>query len=346
MQAFKPRRRIDARQRGESLHFYMLKWKTGISAGIRLHLKSVSHLSGEPRNKSHVDRTGWVNLYDAVVFFYRYRLPLRHFIHGQRVIDRQRRFHRSLQLKEPMSSAISFSITADAAWAPGVECSSAWSAWANGEITIAGDSEPPINAMAPMLRRRAGALAKMALETAYLCLGDRRDIPIVFCSRHGGAHRSVAMLSELATSQPLSLTSFGLSVHNAVGGLFSIARDERVNHVAVAAGNSSVEHSVIEACGLLIDGAAQVLLVVYACPLPPLFTTFQECHQQPFAWAWLIEPAAEQKLTLTWETAQNTIVGDPALMPGGLEILRFYLRRDRRLERWCNGRKWIWKRDV
>jgi len=60
----------------------------------------------------------------------------------------------------------------------------------------------------------------------------------------------------------------------------------------------------------------------------------------------LIEPAAEQKLTLTWETAQNTIVGDPALMPGGLEILRFYLRRDRRLERWCNGRKWIWKRDV
>ena len=245
-----------------------------------------------------------------------------------------------------MSFAVSFSITADAAWAPGVESPPAWSAWANGEIAITGDSEPPVKAMAPMLRRRAGALAKMALEVAYRCLGDRRGVPIVFCSRHGEADRSVALLSELAKGQPLSPTSFGLSVHNAVGGLFSIARGERVNQVAVAAGNSSVEHSAIEACGLLVDGAPQVLLVVYDCPLPSLYASFQDCREQPFAWAWLIEPAVEREITLTWAPAESAIVSGPVSLPGGLEILRFYLRADRRLERLCNGRRWIWTRDV
>jgi hypothetical protein len=245
-----------------------------------------------------------------------------------------------------MSVAVNFSITADAAWAPGVESPPAWSAWADGEIAITGDSEPPVKALAPLLRRRAGTLAKMALEVAYRCLGDRRDVPIVFCSRHGEADRSVAMLSELAKSQPLSPTSFGLSVHNAVGGLFSIARGERVNQVAVAAGNSSVEHSAIEASGLLVDGAPQVLLVVYDCPLPSLYAAFQDCQEQPFAWAWLIELAAKRKMTLAWEPAESAITSGPASMPGGLEVLRFYLRAERRLERLCDGRKWIWTRDV
>jgi hypothetical protein len=186
----------------------------------------------------------------------------------------------------------------------------------------------------------------MALEVAYRCLGDRRGVPIVFCSRHGEADRSVALLSELAKGQPLSPTSFGLSVHNAVGGLFSIARGERVNQVAVAAGNSSVEHSAIEACGLLVDGAPQVLLVVYDCPLPSLYASFQDCREQPFAWAWLIEPAVEREITLTWAPAESAIVSGPVSLPGGLEILRFYLRADRRLERLCNGRRWIWTRDV
>jgi hypothetical protein len=241
---------------------------------------------------------------------------------------------------------VQFSIASAAAWAPGVETPEAWDAWAKGELEIASTGEPALKAMAPMLRRRAGRLAKMALEAAYRCVADRKDVPMVLCSRHGEVERSVDMLTDLANRQPLSPTSFGLAVHNAVGGLFSIARDDRANHIALAAGPSSIEHGVIEACSLLADGEAAVLLVAYDCPLPPVYSSFQDCAERPFAWSWLIEPATERKIALAWSTAQASSIGPAPPLPGGLQILRFYLSQERRLERLCDGHKWIWSRDV
>lgn len=245
-----------------------------------------------------------------------------------------------------MSSSIAFSVAADAAWAPGLEDSAAWLAWARGAAEIAAAGDPPLKAMPPMQRRRASAMAKMALEVAYRCLGERRDVPMVFCSRHGETGRAVEMLSELAKHQPLSPTSFGLSVHNAVGGLFSIFRADRANHIAMAAGPSTIEHGVIEACGLLADGEPAVLLVVYDCPLPPLYQPFQDCDERPFAWAWLMEPAGAHKITLAWLPTQTSSVMDAGLRPGALEVLRFFLRGEPHWERVCDGRRWIWARDV
>jgi hypothetical protein len=83
-------------------------------------------------------------------------------------------------------------------------------AWANGDRSFDGKREPALEAMAPMLRRRAGFLSKMALEVAYHCLGKRIDVPTVFCSRHGEAARSVDLLLDLANAVPLSPTSFRL----------------------------------------------------------------------------------------------------------------------------------------
>lgn len=245
-----------------------------------------------------------------------------------------------------MNCSIAFSVAAEAAWAPGLEGPEAWSAWARGDREIGGAGDPPLKAMAPMQRRRAGALAKMALEVAYGCLGERRDVPMVFCSRHGEAERSVTMLSELANHQPLSPTSFGLAVHNGVGGLFSIARADRANHIALAAGPSSVEHGVIEACSLLADGERAVLLVVYDLPLPPLYRSFQDCQEQPFAWAWLMESAGSNKLTLAWSPGKPIAAAGASVLPGGLEVLRFYLLGAPRLERCRDGRLWIWSRDA
>ncbi len=243
-------------------------------------------------------------------------------------------------------SGIKFSIIASAAWAPGVETPEDWLDWSLGRREITGETEPAVRAMAPMLRRRAGFLDRMALEVAYRCLGDRRDVPIVFCSRHGEADRSVSMLSELAKGQPLSPTAFGMSVHNAVGGLFSIARADRAHHVALAAGQSSVEHGVIEAGTLLADGEPAVLLVVYDCPLPPVYRAFEDCHEQPFAWAWLMEPNGARRMTLAWSPIESSAPSDTAALPGGLEIWRFYLRREHSLERRCDGRRWVWSSDV
>jgi hypothetical protein len=240
---------------------------------------------------------------------------------------------------------VRFSIAAHAAWAPGVETREAWLAWAHSPSVIAGHNEPAVDAMPAMLRRRAGSLGKMALEVAYACLGQRTDVPSVFCSRHGEVSRSVNLLSDLAQGLPLSPTTFGLSVHNATGGLFSIARGDRANTIAVAAGQSSVEHAVIEACGVLADGAPSVLLVVYDCPLPSIFSSFEDDQGQAYAWAWLMQPAADDAMSLTWSSAAAIpCTSDDKPTPAGLDVLRFQLGGARELQRVSNGRLWHWVR--
>lgn len=241
---------------------------------------------------------------------------------------------------------VSFSIASHAAWAPGVETKDAWLAWAKGDVVITGGAEPPVQAMAPMLRRRAGFLAKMALEVAYQCLGESTGVPTIFSSRHGEALRSADLLSDLARGLPLSPTSFGLSVHNATGGLFSIARRDHASNTALAAGKSGVEHAVIEACGLLAEGEPRVLLVVYDCPLPALYSGFQDCHEQPYAWAWLIEPPADEIVSLAWSDAADDTAPGVERLPAGLEVLRFHLRKESVLERTCDRHRWRWARHV
>lgn len=243
------------------------------------------------------------------------------------------------------SSGVSFSVASDAAWAPGVDTKEAWLDWANAKRAIQPGTEPALEAMQPMLRRRAGFLGKMALEVAYQCLGRTTGVATVFSSRHGEAARSVDLLLDLAKDSPLSPTSFGLSVHNAIGGLFSIARSDHANHAALAAGDTSVEHSVIEACGLLADGEPRVLLVVYDCPLPALYSAFEDCREEPYAWAWLMQAPGDDVVSLTWSASKEE--DHPASVersPGGLDVLRFHLRKDRALARISGGRRWLWTR--
>ncbi|MFC5474841.1 beta-ketoacyl synthase chain length factor [Paraherbaspirillum soli] len=241
---------------------------------------------------------------------------------------------------------VRFSIASHAAWAPGLETEAAWQAWAHSPFAIVGSAEPKVAAMPAMLRRRAGFIGKMALEVAYRCLDGRSGVPTVFCSRHGECARSVELLSDLVQESPLSPTSFSLSVHNAAAGLLSIARRDQVSHAALSASHSGVEHAVIEACGLLADGAPEVLLVVYDGLLPEVFQEYQDCDDQPFAWAWLMVPAGNPPqagaISLTWERCD----GDPAAVPrqpAGLEVLAFQLRNDPELVRVVEHRRWHWQ---
>lgn len=241
---------------------------------------------------------------------------------------------------------IKFSVVSHAAWAPGVETKEAWQAWAHNDAIISGDSEPAVKSMSALLRRRASIPGKMALEVAYRCLAERHNIPIIFASRHGECARSAELLTDLAHDIPLSPTAFSLSVHNASGGLFSIARHDHANNLALAAGANTVEHAVIEACGLLADGESTVLLIAYDSAPPEIFSAFQDCNEQPYAWAWLIEPPSTDVISLTWSAAIEHSTNDTNQESAGLEILRFFIRKDSNLERINNGKCWRWTRHV
>ena len=271
------------------------------------------------------------------------------------------------------NDGVTFSIARHAYWAPGLTTLAAWTQWAQAPVAapiILGE-EPGVKAMPPMLRRRAGFFGKMALEVAYECLDGRTDVPVVFCSRHGEVARAVELLSDLARGEPLSPTAFSMSVHNAHVGLLTIARKDRANHIALAAGGATIEHAVIEACGLLADGAASVLLVACDAPLPELFMPFRDGVEQAHAWAWLLtapvvepaagdpaagdpaagEPAADASVacapaacasvTLRWVASDDAATVD---LPGGLAVARFLLGGAAAMER-CDGRlRWHWTR--
>ncbi len=262
------------------------------------------------------------------------------------------------------TNEVNFSIAAHAAWAPGIDTPEAWSTWAKEPFEIGFGGEPAVASMPAMLRRRAGFLGKMALETAYQCMGERRDVPAIFCSRHGDVARAVDLLQDLVSGVPLSPTNFGLAVHNASAGLFSIARGDRANHPALAAGASSIEHGVIEACSLLADGATEVLLVAYDTCLPEVFARYEDCAEQPHAWAWLIVPSRGESICLSWQKDRDqdhlnnhdrhhdnsrqvfdaADAKGAAALPASLEVLRFHLARAETLERAADGRCWRWTR--
>jgi hypothetical protein len=168
------------------------------------------------------------------------------------------------------NSGVRFAIVKHAQWAPGLATSDAWMHWAETPQRIEAIDEPGVKAMPALLRRRASFHGKMALEVAYTCLDGHTDISTVFYSRHGDVARAFALLNDLVRGEPVSPTAFGMSVHNAIAGMLTIARSDRATHIALAAGAGSVEHAVIEACGLLEDGAPMVLLVTCDCPLPAL----------------------------------------------------------------------------
>jgi hypothetical protein len=239
---------------------------------------------------------------------------------------------------------VSFSVANSAQWAPGVVSPGDWASWSGAPWQIDAAGEPAVAQMPAMLRRRAGFLGKMALEVAYECAGGLADVPTVFCSRHGEVARAIALLGDMAQGEPVSPTAFGLAVHNASAGLFSIARADRANHIALCAGTSTVEHAVIEACGLLADGAPMVLLVAYDAPLPAVLGQFDDANEQPHAWAWALVPAAGNPITLSWRHDGGAAAEGRAAMPGGLEVLRFYLSGSASMERRAGRHCWTWSR--
>ena len=94
---------------------------------------------------------------------------------------------------------------------------------------------------------------------------------------------------------------------------------------------------------ILLGAVALVLLVACDCPLPELFTPFEEYEEQPHAWAWLLAPAGDNAIRLEWEPSAEA---PAATMPGSLEVAAFYASGAPRLER-CDGRlRWIWSRDA
>jgi hypothetical protein len=145
----------------------------------------------------------------------------------------------------------------------------AWKAWS--EADPPGEADSPVPSL---LRRRVGTLGQHALRLAWgmACSGEAR---LIASSRHGEAHRSLAIMEALIAGEGVSPAEFTLSVHHALVGLLSVARANRLGHTAVAAGPESFCFGFLDAVAGLADAPQEpVLLIHYDEPLPEPFTRF------------------------------------------------------------------------
>lgn len=241
---------------------------------------------------------------------------------------------------------ITYAIKGWAACAPGLAMAADWRAWARSPGLPDGTLEVPLTEMSPMLRRRLGPLGRMAAQVAWHCQQDALGLPVVFASRYGDSDRALKLLKDFAQDQPMSPADFALSVHNAIGAMYSIARSDTSAYSSVAAGPASAAAGLVEAVGLLQDGASEVLLVCYDAPLPGEYAAFADEPACAYAWSWRVRAAmpGEPHFSLTWTPCEAAATPAQAPLPFGLDALRFSVCDDASFVRECAGMRWTWSR--
>lgn len=239
---------------------------------------------------------------------------------------------------------VRFAIRDWAAYAPGLHARADWLAWARAATPVEGILQAKLEAMPAMQRRRLNALGRAAAQAAWDCHAPDAATPVVLASGYGDAERCLHLLKEFAASGAASPTDFALSVHNAIGAMYSITRNDTASYSSIAAGAASAAAGVVEACAQLAGGAREVLLVCYEAPLPGEYAAFANQPASAFAWAWrLAAPApGEPCIELAWE--RDDSAAGPEALPFGLQALRFAIGDAADARSRADGTCWTWSR--
>jgi hypothetical protein len=160
-----------------------------------------------------------------------------------------------------------------------------------------------------MQRRRMTPFIKMTLNTAYQvsAKGNYVNLPSVFSSRHGDFHKTANLLVDIVNNQPLSPTGFGLSVHNAASGLFSIIEGNTSTSTSVAAGTESFIYALIDGYARLIDCEQQKILIVHTDEtLPDIYSQYADEEQIAHSIALVIRAANDGEAHFSLQKILNT----------------------------------------
>lgn len=150
-----------------------------------------------------------------------------------------------------------------------------WRAWWPGqhrpdEPRLSGEERPSGKAVPAMLRRRLN-LPGRAVSDMLDALDPEASRVLVHASRHGDGERTLQMLEALTDGQPVSPARFGLSVHNAILGVHSIASGNRRSQQALAASGAELAALFSEALGYLAAGESSVVVAFSDAPVPARF---------------------------------------------------------------------------
>ncbi|RBL87651.1 3-oxoacyl-ACP synthase [Streptomyces cavourensis] len=243
---------------------------------------------------------------------------------------------------------LTFSIAQWQGWTAGFDDASSWKQWAEHPYCPVGETCPPrLEFLPPMQRRRLTPMARSVFACAWPVAEGQAPMPLVFASHHGETTRNFGLLQALAANEPLSPTAFGLSVHNAIAGQWSIIRRETPESVALSVEDDGLEHAFLEAGLLLADGHAEVLVVLAEERPPAPYAPW--INDVPFSYAaafrlragsdWRLEPVAADSSAPTGADA-------PQPWPNTLNLLRHLALHTPAWRHANHARHWLWTRSA
>jgi len=233
-------------------------------------------------------------------------------------------------------------VAAVAAWAPGILEAEQWRQWAVGQGALQPEGEPPQpSRVEAMLRRRLSPLARATLAVGERLLAAGESAQVVYASRHGDLRRTLELLDGIAADEPLSPTAFSLSVHNALPGLWAIARRDRSPALALAAGEESFAWGLVEAMARALSQPELPVLLLYADePMPDAYADFDARFGAPIVVAVRFGHDAPRMLRAEWHDGG----AEEAAEPAALAFLRAWFGAGGKGQWQGPGRAWEWSR--
>lgn len=201
-------------------------------------------------------------------------------------------------MTEESERLVSFNIESWSAIAPSLHSEDAWQKWLQRPWPLPKEAEKvALPLVPPMLRRRLNQLGKYTAAVSMEVLAVQQKMVTIFASRHGDTDLTLALLKQVGRDEALSPTGFSLSVHNAVSGLLSIARQDTLPSTAIAAMQGLVFQTLCEGISQL-QQHQNVLCVITDIPLPDIYQSYCEGQDFPYALAFIMSREGKQPFTL------------------------------------------------
>ncbi|MBL4687070.1 MAG: beta-ketoacyl synthase chain length factor [Nannocystaceae bacterium] len=183
------------------------------------------------------------------------------------------------------------------------------------------ETKPDLSGYPSRLMRGTSLLTRMCAHVAHTALAgsgaDPSTIPAVFASGHGELNIAIEQLAMMVTGDgKISPARFKNSVHNTSAGIFSIAHENKGMSTSLAAGPLTVAYALLEAFGILEDGATEVLVVVGDEAVPQPLSQFEQWDS--FAAAWVFGRRLDAGSPRVQLSELEARPGTPAPVPDGL----------------------------
>lgn len=240
---------------------------------------------------------------------------------------------------------LAFNIAKCVAWASGLEELEDWQLWHQGKKNLSNElGLPSLKAIPAMQRRRLSPFAKVTLHCALESSNHYRgDLPCVFSSRHGDLHRTRELIENVALGNELSPTSFGLSVHNAVSGLYSVYTENHAPITAISSGEASFTAGLIDSIVKLHANKLSQVLYVYSDLVVPECYSPYVGQETSIGIGILIN--AEEDHGSQFIIKNSGLVEKPYIGFQALDFMQFFLGSSKEWRAQVNRQSWCLQRN-